>query len=171
MIGRYVVAGGINTSAGLINFFLLFRVMQLTPLWANVITYAIGLVLAYFLNSRFVFRSTTRSPWIGHKFLAAFVISFALNLASLQILLVSTNLAPEIAHMASLFSRCPPSRTKSKAHQPATAMRTTESEVETYSQLEQCCLLLKLPTVPTNKVLSANRQPRQKVIFKMAQAI
>jgi len=51
---RYIIAGGVNTVLGYIAYLLLLPLIAYTT--AYTVTYIGGIVLAYYLNSHFVFR-------------------------------------------------------------------------------------------------------------------
>lgn len=61
----------------------------MSPLLSNVLGYATGLLVAYQLNLRFVFKPISGADGRLARFLGAFVAAFVLNLAVLQVALCS----------------------------------------------------------------------------------
>lgn len=86
LLSRYVGSGMLNTVAGFAVIFALMAV-GVSPLWANVAGYAVGLVLGFVVTKKLVFRSNGHFVGESVRYLAAFAVCFALNLYALQRLL------------------------------------------------------------------------------------
>ena len=100
---RYALAGGLNAIVGLGSIFLLMH-LGLAPLVANILGYAISIVVAFTTARFFFFRSKGKTQHDGAKYIASFLLSFGANLAALQISLkvfqVPEMIAQVIATMA-----------------------------------------------------------------------
>src|SRR4051812_1182574 len=92
---RYVIAGGVNT-AGTLVLYQIFRLFMSYTV-AYVIEYCIGIVTAYYLQSRFVFRQPLhwkkafKFPFVYIVQLAA---STALLVVAVEVLHISDVIAP-----------------------------------------------------------------------------
>lgn len=84
-VSRFVVAGLANTAVGLSVTAVLDIGFHVNPALANAAGYAVGLICAFVLSKRFVFRSKATAAATGPKFLAVALFAFALNQMVLQI--------------------------------------------------------------------------------------
>ncbi len=87
---RYNLVGIVNTVLGFsIIFSLMF--MGISPILSNLMGYAIGSVVSFFLNSRYTFKliQTTKVQML--KFFTILLLSYLLNLLMLQWLLELIN--------------------------------------------------------------------------------
>ena len=75
---RYGVVGLLNTVIGLSVIWGLMRA-GLAPVPANMLGYAAGLTISFFLNRTWTFRAPIAPGQIG-RYLVAFVLSYGLNL-------------------------------------------------------------------------------------------
>lgn len=82
MAGRFSLAGGLNTLVGYAVIFACLW-LGLGPVLSNVLGYGAGLLLAYQLNLRFVFRPGGDDAHRAWRFIVAFALSYAANLAVL----------------------------------------------------------------------------------------
>ena len=81
---RYVLVGCANTLIGLSVIFLCMA-LGLSPVPANAIGYAVGLLVSYLLNRRFTFRSRVPLGSGAVRYAAVVACAYALNLAVLLI--------------------------------------------------------------------------------------
>lgn len=83
---KYNLVGIVNTFTGFsIIFFLMF--IGFTPVVSNLIGYAIGSVVSFYLNSRYTFNNKQKSVSQIIKFFMVLLFSYLLNLLVLQFLL------------------------------------------------------------------------------------
>ncbi|MCH9741027.1 MAG: GtrA family protein [Epsilonproteobacteria bacterium] len=95
---RYNLVGIVNTLVGFsIVFGLMFMGME--PIPSNMIGYAIGSVVSFYLNSKYTFKATENSLAQAGKFFMVLALSYLLNYITLQWLLAFIN-----PYMAQLFS-------------------------------------------------------------------
>lgn len=104
---RYAAVGLVNTVVGLGIIAVLDFGLGVRPALANAAGYAVGLVVAFTLNRRFVFGRATHRLAAMRRFLAAFGAAFLLNqlvLAVLLGLLPATALAGAGAQLAGVVT-------------------------------------------------------------------
>ena len=95
---RYNLVGIVNTMVGFsIIFSLMF--MGVSPVLSNLMGYAIGSVVSFYLNSRYTFKSTQTTKAQVVKFFTILLSSYFLNLLTLQWLLELIN-----PYLAQFFS-------------------------------------------------------------------
>jgi putative flippase GtrA/4-amino-4-deoxy-L-arabinose transferase-like glycosyltransferase len=98
---RFLAVGGVNTVVGYAIFALVSQwVLRDVPfgyLAALVISYAIALVLAFFLYRSFVFKVTGSSVRDFVRFTSVYAVSIAINLAVLPLLVEMAHVSPLIA--------------------------------------------------------------------------
>lgn len=106
-LARYAGSGVLNT---LVGFSVIFLLMGLgaAPLHANIGGYAVGFVLGFIVSKRFVFRSDGRFVEESLRYLAAFCISFMLNLLVLSLALAELAIPAVPAQMvaAATYTGC-----------------------------------------------------------------
>jgi len=95
---KYNLVGIINTIVG---FSIIFSLMffGLSPVISNLIGYAIGSVLSFYLNSRYTFNARQSTPLQVIYFFLVLLLSYLLNLFTLFLLLDVIN-----PYIAQLFS-------------------------------------------------------------------
>jgi putative flippase GtrA len=86
LVSRFVAGGALNTAFGFAIIFLLMA-LGVAAVTANVSGYAIGLLLSFTVNRRFVFRAGGVIFRELLRYGGAFMSSFVINLAVLQILI------------------------------------------------------------------------------------
>jgi putative flippase GtrA len=96
---RYMLVGVANTSIGYIVYLAFLLIFEVNPFYSNLISYAIGLVVAYFLNMLFVFKSASHSLRSLIIYISGFGVSYLLNIFVLAILILHLNLRPEISQI------------------------------------------------------------------------
>lgn len=80
---RFAATGVINTIVGLAAIAFAQTVLLLGPYWSNAFGYAVGLACSYAFNSRWTFRAGPGSPGRLLRFIVAFALAYAANLAVL----------------------------------------------------------------------------------------
>lgn len=100
---RYAGSGVINTIVG---FIVIFSAMALSfsPMVSNVAGYAVGFTLGFVLSKKFVFRSNGHFVAESVRYLAAFIISFLINLLVLRLGLIYLNLHAVLAQVVAAIS-------------------------------------------------------------------
>jgi len=94
----YNIVGIANTLVGFSIIFLLMFI-GLSATLSNVIGYAIGAVLSYYLNKKYTFQSSTNSKTQALKFFTVLFVAYILNFITLQWLLEFLN--PYLAQLIS----------------------------------------------------------------------
>ncbi len=87
LVARYGLAGVINTLVSLAVITALDLGLHAPPALANAAGYAVGIVVSYALNRRFVFRSQTPTRASGPRFVVVTAAGFLLNQAVLHLAL------------------------------------------------------------------------------------
>ena len=87
-IGRYAGSGVLNTLVGFAVIFVLMG-LGVSPTLSNVGGYLVGLIFGFFVAKKIVFRSKGHVTTEGFRYLAAFLISFIMNLLVLQLALLA----------------------------------------------------------------------------------
>jgi len=112
LVSRFVAGGALNTAFGFAVIFLLMA-LGVAAVTANVSGYAIGLLLSFTVNRRFVYRAGGAIFRELLRYSGAFLSSFVINLAVLQILIryaqVNAFVAQIIAtliYVVMMFSLC-----------------------------------------------------------------
>lgn len=78
---RYLSVGALNTLIGLSTIWGLM-LLGVSAVPANFGGYAVGLMVAFFLNREWTFGATAQ-PWQTVRYIAAFAVAYGLNLAVL----------------------------------------------------------------------------------------
>ena len=103
---RFLAVGGVNTVVGYALFVtfdtLLFRHILFGYLVSLVISYAIGICLAFFLYRRIVFRVHGRVLGDLIRFVSVYAVSIGINIVALPLLVEIAHLPPFIAQAISL---------------------------------------------------------------------
>lgn len=97
-IGRYIGTGAFNT---LLGFAVIFGLMAagFSPIVSNIAGYSVGFVLGFVFSKKITFRSKGRLLGEGFRYLLAFIIAFALNIAALHLILKQALLPPMFAQV------------------------------------------------------------------------
>lgn len=85
-LSAFAVTGAANTALGLLVILIMMLGLGLSPWLSNILGYAAGLCLSFVLNRWWTFREYASGTPVG-KFLVAFAISYAANLAVLAAIL------------------------------------------------------------------------------------
>lgn len=80
----FSVVGAVNGMVG-IAVIVMAGVFGTGPMLANVLGYGVGLVVSFTLNSRVTFRRRVVNRTAAMRFLGAFVVAFAVNLAVVKV--------------------------------------------------------------------------------------
>lgn len=83
----YAAVGVVNTGVGYGIIFASMYLLGLGPVVSNALGYAIGIVVSYFLNRTFTFRSSAASKREFVRFVSILLLAYAANLAVLVALL------------------------------------------------------------------------------------
>lgn len=106
-VGRFGLAGLVNTAVGFAVIMALDPVLGLPPALANAAGYAVGLTVGFVLNRRLVFRSDASVAGSGIRFVLAAAAAFALNQGVLYVggLVLGAGRLPHIgAQVAAMLS-------------------------------------------------------------------
>ena len=100
---RYAAVGVANTAFGYSIIYAGMYFGGLGTVAANVVGYAAGFVLSFFLNRRITFRSSARVSTAMPKFAAVTACAYLANLAVVVILERALDLNPYVAQAGGLF--------------------------------------------------------------------
>ena len=84
---RFVVVGLVNTAVGLIIIYGCKYFLDMNNVLANVLGYAVGLVVSFALNASWTFGYQGPMLSAAGRFLVAFLISYLVNLATVMALI------------------------------------------------------------------------------------
>jgi putative flippase GtrA len=94
---RYLISGLINSVIGYVAFLIFLNYLSVPLYFSNLLSYALGLISAYFLNKYFVFKSAEGGRYI--IFAGSFLLSYCLNLFSLSFFIKFFNTPVEMAQL------------------------------------------------------------------------
>jgi len=80
---RYLLVGLFNTALGFAIIFSCMYLLDMSPLASNITGYLCGLVVSYFLNKFFTFKTTARSHSEMLRFLVVFAAAYLANVGML----------------------------------------------------------------------------------------
>lgn len=101
---KYIVVGVLNTLVGYGVFFILFRILHVTPEIANTIGYILALSVAFLLNRTYVFKGDVLISRTIPRFLSAFAIAFSINQLVLIFFYRYLDFAAEISQVPAMIS-------------------------------------------------------------------
>lgn len=101
---KYAIVGLLNTVVGYGIFLISFFHFGFSANIANAIGYGIALLMAFLLNTIFVFNSGRINVKHCMKFLVAFIVSFGLNQFVLWALVYSGFLIPEVSQVFAMIT-------------------------------------------------------------------
>lgn len=84
---RFLTVGVLNTMLGYCVIFTCMYVAKMSPEISNAAGYVVGLFASYILNRKYTFNSRQTQHSEVIRFLAVFVVAYALNFAVLVILI------------------------------------------------------------------------------------
>jgi len=90
-IARYSGSGLVNTVVGFLVI-LLAMAAGFTPVVSNVAGYTVGFILGFVLSKKFVFRSNGHFVGESIRYLAAFIVSYLINLFVLYLAITYLNM-------------------------------------------------------------------------------
>ncbi|GGD14256.1 GtrA family protein [Aureimonas glaciei] len=101
---RFLISGVLNTGTTYLIFLALLQFFSYRLAYS--ITYACGILIAYFLNSRFVFRKqyTVR---LGLAVLVSYSIQYLYGLLALSILVDALDVPPSVAMLVVVLTAIP----------------------------------------------------------------
>ncbi len=116
---RFLVAAALNTIGTYLLYLLCLLVM---PYWAAyTLSYVAGILISYFMNTVFVFRSAVRWSRLG-VYPIVYVAQYAIGLVTLRFLIqelaISPRLAPILVAMVTIPITFVLSRTVLKQNEP-----------------------------------------------------
>ncbi len=101
---KYLIAGALNTGLTYLLYLMLVKVMPY--IWAYSLTFAAGIVLGYFLNALWVFKS--RLQWQSIlSYPLAYLINYVLGVLLLWLLVEQLRLPKEIAPLVVVIISLP----------------------------------------------------------------
>lgn len=96
---RYGAAGVVNTAVGYAVFWVMLRLLDVSVALSNATGYAVGLVVSYALNKKYVFLSSRPKKNAPIIFAGSFVAAFSINQFVLIYSVYSLDIAPEIGQI------------------------------------------------------------------------
>ena len=84
---RFLTVGVFNTALGYCVIFACMYLINMSPESSNVAGYTVGLIASYVLNRKYTFNSIQNQRSEIIRFLAVFVVAYALNFIVLVILI------------------------------------------------------------------------------------
>jgi putative flippase GtrA len=84
---RFLIVGVANTALGYVVIFACMYLAGLSPELSNATGYSAGLIVSYFLNRHFTFRSTQQRSAEFVRFATVFLAAYTANFAVLIILI------------------------------------------------------------------------------------
>ncbi|MBS28068.1 MAG: hypothetical protein CL566_03970 [Alphaproteobacteria bacterium] len=85
-VSRYSVVGIVNTLTTLLVIYALKAIFSTGDYWSNAAGYGVGLILSFFLNRTYTFGHDGAVSGAAVRFLVAFAICYAINLAVVAVL-------------------------------------------------------------------------------------
>ncbi len=86
---RYICVGVINTLVTLLVIFLCKSILGINPWWSNAIGYVAGVVNSFIWNKKWVFRSKRGSMPEALKFVAGFLICYAIQFGTTRFMVIN----------------------------------------------------------------------------------
>lgn len=100
---RYIIVGLINTAGGLAIIYLCMA-LGLGDVTANLIGYAVGFAISFFLNGKWTFRRASLSHVEFAWFVSVVVIAYLVNLGTMLYTRDGLNLGSVVAQMAGVVA-------------------------------------------------------------------
>lgn len=98
---RYIIAGVVNTAVGYSAFLCVLHLFGFGLLFANAVSYAVGLAVAYTLNILFVFKSSRHSSGAASRFLLTFVVAYGIS-TTLLLMVYQLGIRAEISQLLAM---------------------------------------------------------------------
>lgn len=96
---RYILVGIINTGLGYAIIFSCMYIFGMGPAVSNFMGYGAGIVVSYFLNKFFTFKSKSKTTSEAVKFVAVFAVAYSANLVALMLLITLFNIHQGLAQL------------------------------------------------------------------------
>ncbi|MBX2884262.1 MAG: GtrA family protein [Granulosicoccus sp.] len=99
---RFLITGCANTLCGMLTIYVCLEYASMSNIKSNVAGYAVGLVISYYMNSRFTFRF--RGDWkkSALRFIMVFAVAYLANLSVVLCLIRYTSIYDYYAHWMGL---------------------------------------------------------------------
>jgi putative flippase GtrA len=103
-MAKFALVGVFNTGLDFAVFIFLVYGLSFTSVWAQVLSYGIGVVNSYWWNGKWTFQSTGRGTWREMlRFVALTAVSFAAATVLLLVLEHGLGWSPALAKAASVI--------------------------------------------------------------------
>jgi len=86
---KFIIVGLLNSVLGYCVIFSSMYLMKISPEASNIMGYSIGLVMSYFLNRNFTFKSNLAKRREFFRFLTVFYMAYGANFFMLLLLIYS----------------------------------------------------------------------------------
>lgn len=96
---RYGAAGLVNTVVGYAMFWVMLRLVGISAALSNAAGYAVGLIVSYALNKKYVFLSSRPKKNAPIIFAGSFLVAFSINQVVLFYSVHSFDISPEIGQI------------------------------------------------------------------------
>jgi putative flippase GtrA len=100
---RFAIVGAINTMVDAAVFFFMLTATNISPVWANVLSYSTGMISSFILNRSWTFRVATDAPWKIQLFKFVGVNILTLTLSTLVVWSLSIYINPLSAKAVSIL--------------------------------------------------------------------
>ena len=101
---RFGLAGAANSIFGLSCIYFFKIVLAFSDVAANMIGYGLGLMLSFFLNSKWVFVHTGSQKLAALKFGVTFLVSYGVNIATILFWIKSNPMYSAYSHVAGFLA-------------------------------------------------------------------
>lgn len=101
---RFLIAGGLNTGLTFVLYWALLLIMSYRPAYA--ISFAAGIIFSYFVNTRFVFKTTHNLRKLV-LFPLVYLFTYCVGAFVLQISIARFNVDPRAAPFISICATLP----------------------------------------------------------------
>jgi putative flippase GtrA len=96
---RFLLVGVANTALGYAVIFSCMYLGGFSPELSNVVGYAVGFLVSYFLNRHFTFRSAQRRSTEFVRFGVVFLVAYTANLGVLIVLVRTLEIHPGLSQL------------------------------------------------------------------------
>ena len=97
----YLIIGFFNTFFGFSIIFLCMYFFKFPPIISNIFGYSLGIIVSYFLNSKFTFKFKNKTKIVFVKFMIVFLISYLVNFIALIFLIHQLDIHEGLAQVIS----------------------------------------------------------------------
>jgi putative flippase GtrA len=100
---KFALIGAVNTALHYVVFLVLLKFVKIDYLIASSIGYCSGVLNSYYMNRRWTFAAATGSSILEFsQFVCINVIALSVNLISLNVLVTSFKIIPELAQVIAI---------------------------------------------------------------------